>query len=165
MGFFKVNKSEDAIFSTSFKLVDGIPGWGQNIFVIKAELRPDRITFYQSPIGQTKTTSLLYDQIVETAYYTETEILEKSKSVAGRSLAGAALFGPVGAIIGAVSGTGTKKVSKSTHYYTITYTDITGELALLTFSTDCTPCNYYRFDLILKEHLPDPEEMETPEFL
>lgn len=165
MGLFKVNKSDDAIFSTCFLLVDGIPGWGQNIFVIKAELRPDRITFYQSPIGQTKTTSLLYSQIIETAYYSETEILEKSKSVAGRSIAGAALFGPLGAIIGAASGTGTKKVSKTSHYYTITYTDITGEPAMLTFCTDPAVCNYYRFDLILKEHLPDPEEIETPEFL
>lgn len=165
MGFFKTNGSEDALFSTSFKLVDGIPGWGQNIFVIKAELRPDRITFYQSPIGETKTTSLFYDQIIETKCYTETEIIEKSKSVVGRSLVGTALFGPVGAIVGGMSGIGSKKAKKSSHYYTIMFTNSNNEPALLTFGTDCTPCNYHRFDAILKEHLPKKEDIQTPDFL
>lgn len=51
---------------------------------------------------------------------TETEILEKSKSVIGRGAVGA-LFGPVGAIIGAASGVGSKKKAQKKNYAVISY--------------------------------------------
>ena len=167
MGVFAKNGSPDAIFSTSFKLVSGIPGWAENLFVIKAELRPDRITFYQSPIGNTKTTSLFYSQILETNFYTETEILEKSKSVVGRSVVGAALFGPVGAIVGGMSGIGSKNEKSVHRFYTITYVNSKNEPGLLTFGIDCTPCSYNKFDQLLRERIPKKETAveETPEFL
>lgn len=98
-------------FYTCFKLIDGIPGWGQDILVIKAELLEDSIKFYKSPIGQSTTIALRYDQITETSFYSEREILEKSKSVIGRAAIGS-LFGPLGSIIGGISGTGKKQIKK-----------------------------------------------------
>lgn len=169
MGLFKKSgtPAPTANFSTNFKLISGIPGWAENFFVIKAELCPDKITFYQSPIGNAKTVSLSYEQITGTDVYSETEILEKSKSVIARSVAGAALFGPLGAIIGGMSGVGSKKSKKTSYYYTISYTTSNGDPGLLTFGTDCMGCNYYMFDHLLKEmHLsPKNSSNEEPEFL
>lgn len=60
MGLFKKSgtPAPTANYSTNFKLISGIAGWAGNFFVIKAELCPDKITFYQSPIGNAKTVSL-----------------------------------------------------------------------------------------------------------
>lgn len=55
-----------------------------------------------------------YSQIIEMVQFTETEL--RDKSVLGRALVGHILFGGVGAIVGGISGTGSKKVRK---YYLI----------------------------------------------
>ena len=166
MGLFTKNGSEEAIFSSNFKLVTGIPGWGENVLVIKAELLADRITFYSSPFGQAKTISLLYSQILETGIYSETEILEKSKSVIGRSVAGGLLFGPLGALIGGMSGVGTEKTKKNHYYYTISFTSSDNSSRMISLGTECMGCNYHKFNEILRSHLPKPTANEfNKEFL
>ena len=150
-------------FYTCFKLIDGIPGWGQNVLVIKAELLEDSIKFYKSPIGNSTTISLRYDQITETAIYSEEEILEKSKSVIGRAAIGS-LFGPLGSIIGGISGVGKKTIKKRQLYYTISFTSTSGSPGLITFGTSCAGCNWSRFDALLKPNISKPLE-ESPSFL
>lgn len=148
MGLFS-KKDSTLICTSCFKLINGIPGWPQNMLVIKAELHDDRITFFQSPIGQTASISLRLDQISDTGVYTDKEIIEKSKNVVGCAAVGS-LFGPAGAIVGAISGVGTKQQTKVLHYYTITFTSSSGEPALLTFGTDCMACNQREFDQELR---------------
>lgn len=140
------------MFSTCFKLIDGIPGWGKDILVIKAELLDDSIKFYKSPIGNSTSISLRYDQIIETDIYSEDEIIEKSKSVVGRAAIGS-LFGPLGAIIGGISGTGNKKIKKKSYYYTICFTSSAGTPSLITLGTSCSGCNWSKFDAQLKPHI------------
>ena len=62
--------------------------------------------------------NLKYEQITGINVTSEEEILEKSKSVTGRAVIGGVLLGPLGAIVGGMSGIGDKKKEK-THYYLI----------------------------------------------
>lgn len=138
---------------SNFKLVDGIPGWGQDVNVVTAELLEDRMVFSKAAIKNSPTISLMLEQIVETNVYTEKEIIEKSKSVVGRAAVGA-LFGPVGAIIGAVSGTGTKKRVKTDMYYTIMYNSSAGTPSLIVLRCGCMGCHMSEFNSALTAALP-----------
>lgn len=150
-------------FYSCFKLIDGIPGWGQNILVIKAELLEDSIKFYKSAFGESASISLRYNQITNTGIYTEDEIIEKSKSVIGRAAIGS-LFGPLGTIIGGISGTGSKKIKKRNYYYTIHFNSAAGEPGLITLGTSCGGCHWAEFDKLLKPHIQKTSD-SAPSFL
>lgn len=70
---------------------------------------------------------LNYDQITDVFYGFETELVEKPKSVIGRAAVGGILFGGVGAIVGAASGTGTKTEKELHRCFIISYTSSDGE--------------------------------------
>ncbi|MBD5549519.1 MAG: hypothetical protein HDQ97_19425 [Lachnospiraceae bacterium] len=148
--------------SSMFKLIDGIDGWGKGILIIKAELWDDGIMFHQSAIGDSPHITLLYDQITSTSVYTEEEIIEKSKSVLGRAAAGAVFFGPLGAIIGGMSGTGSTSTSKTNFYYTINYVKSDSTPGMITLGTSCSGCNWSKFDNLLKPFIP---QKNNPEYL
>jgi len=64
---------------------------------------------------------LPYNKIIGIIKTTQTEIKEKGKSVLGRAALGGVLLGPLGAIIGGVSGTGTKKKTAINYVVVINY--------------------------------------------
>lgn len=61
---------------------------------------------------------LNYSQITDVFYGKKTKLIEKPKSIIGRTLVGGVLFGGTGAVVGAISGNG-KKIKKETHLYFI----------------------------------------------
>lgn len=75
------------------------------------------------------------ERIVNFGYFTETQIAEKSKSVVGRAVIGGVLLGGLGAVVGAASGIGTKKVAKEEAYFVINYLNKEGETAVISFKT------------------------------
>lgn len=76
---------------------------------------------------------LRYSQITDVYYGFETEIVEKNKSVIGRAVAGGLLFGGIGAIVGAASGTGKKQQEKIKRVFVISYTSSDGKESFLQF--------------------------------
>ncbi len=72
-----------------------------------------------------KDVSLSINQIQSVFYGNEAEIIEKDKSVIGRALIGG-VVGPVGAVVGAVSGVGTKKKKINHTYLIISYMSSSG---------------------------------------
>lgn len=85
------------------------------------------------PLMSKQPISLLYDQITDVYYGFEEEIKEKNKSVIGRAVAGGLLFGGVGAIVGAASGTGKKQQKEIKRVFVISYTSSSGEDHFLQF--------------------------------
>jgi len=79
MRLFK-EKDPTLVYTSFFKLINGIPGWAEDIFIVKAELHDDRIIFFQAPIGKCKSTSLLLDQIIYTNDFKD-EVKVKRKKV------------------------------------------------------------------------------------
>lgn len=138
--------------SSNFKLMDGIPGWGQGILIVTATLQDDCIVFSKTVSPKSPTVSLKLEQVTETKMYTEREIIEKSKSVVGRAAVGS-LFGPLGAIIGAVSGTGKKKRVLTDTYYTISYISSSNAPAMITLKCGVMGCHEYKFNSALSAAL------------
>lgn len=77
--------------------------------------------------------SLSYAQVTDIYYGTETEIREKNKSVIGRALIGGVLFAGAGAVVGAISGVGSKKEKVKKNLLIISYTSSSGEDKFLKF--------------------------------
>lgn len=65
---------------------------------------------------------LPFEKITKAIFTTSTEIEQKSKSVGGRAMIGGVLLGPVGAIVGGMSGIGKKEKKKIRSYVIINYT-------------------------------------------
>jgi hypothetical protein len=128
MGFLRNTKG--SIISDAFMLTERHEHLSKGLMYDVA-LYADHLEI-RLPLHKEKTT-LLYSQITDIEYGSRTEIAEKSKSVIGRALVGGILLGGVGAVIGAVSGTG-KKEKKETHlYFIISYTATDGDEKYIMF--------------------------------
>lgn len=128
MGFFKSTKG--SIISDYFKLTDDLGGY-KNGDMVDVALYDDHLII-KSPILKQEI-KLNYDQVTDVFYGLETEIIEKNKSVIGRAVAGGLLFGGVGAVVGGISGTGTKTKKERHFYFIISYTSSTGEDKFIQF--------------------------------
>lgn len=84
-------------------------------------------------VGGKSTMTIPYSKITDVFYGMESELQTKQKSPIGRAVAGGLLFGGVGAVVGAVSGIGTKQKTVNKFYFAISYTDEAGEDVILRF--------------------------------
>jgi hypothetical protein len=128
MGFFKSKKG--SIISDYFQLHEQLGQFRQGDMVDVA-LYDDHLEISS---GKHSPITLPYNRITDVFYGMQDEIVETNKSVIGRAVAGGILFGGVGAIVGAASGTGTKRKAEKTTIFVISYTDKNGEAAYLQFT-------------------------------
>lgn len=129
MGFFKSTKG--SIISDFFTILHDL-GQLKEGYAVDVALYDDHLTLV-APIYKTDPITLDYKQINDVYYGFETEIVEKDKSVIGRAAAGGLVFGPIGAIVGAVSGIGSKKQEKKKTLFIISYISSSGEQDYLRF--------------------------------
>ena len=111
MGFFKT------VLMGSH--VSGINLFGEEE-IIQATIEEDNIVF-KLVADKKKTAKLSIDKINSVRIFTEKEIIEKDKSVVGRAVAGTLIAGPLGTIVGGISGVGSKKKKKNFRIMTINY--------------------------------------------
>ena len=99
-------------------IVQGIPGTsdGQPAFL---RLYDDRVT-----VNDQQTIPLT--RISEAVSFSQKDVESKDKSVVGRGLIGAALLGPLGAVVGGMSGVGQKNKGVNTQFIALHYTDKDG---------------------------------------
>ena len=116
MGFLRSTKG--SIISDYFQLQEDIAGFSKG-YMYDVALYNDHLEITSM---QKRKLLLNYDQITDVFYGGKTELVQKPKSVIGRAVVGGVIFGGVGAIVGAASGTGTK-TEKKTHLYFITSSD------------------------------------------
>lgn len=77
--------------------------------------------------------TLKYEKITDVFHGYKTQLKEINKSVIGRAVAGGLLFGGVGAVVGSISGTGTKTKKEKNLYLIISYIDSDGNEQFLQF--------------------------------
>lgn len=121
MGFLRSKKG--SIISDYFKLQEDVAGFSKG-YMYDVALYDDHLEITSM---QKRKLLLNYDQITDVFYGFETELVEKPKSVIGRAAVGGILFGGAGAVIGAVSGTGTKTEKELHRCFIISYTSSDGE--------------------------------------
>lgn len=129
MGFFKSKKG--AIISDYFKLLEDIGGGYTANNMYDVALYDEHLEI-SSPLAKNKI-NLDYSKITDVVYTAEVEEIQKSKSSIGRAIAGGVLFGGVGAVVGAVSGMGTKTKKERHFYFIIAYTSAQGDEKFLQF--------------------------------
>lgn len=127
MGFFRSKKG--SIISDYFQLHEDFAGFAKG-YMYDVALYDDHLEITSL---QKKKLLLNYNQITDVFYGYEAELIEKPKSVIGRALVGGAIFGGAGAVIGAVSGTGTKTEEKIHRYFIISYTSSDNEDKYISF--------------------------------
>ncbi len=128
MGFF--TKTKGSIISDAFKLCENHANLTKDLMYDVA-LYDDHLII-KVCFGKQEAT-LNYSQITDVFYGLETEVTQVSKSVIGRALAGGLLFGGIGAVVGGISGTGTKEKKERKFYFIISYTSSTGEDKFIQF--------------------------------
>lgn len=111
------NKNKNGNFTINFCSVKDTPIYDPINFAISVTLLEDKIQFKQR-LG-VKEVYLKYSQISRVGIVNENEIIEKDKSVLGRSIVGGLLLGPLGAVVGAIDGVGTKKKVNSNKKYVV----------------------------------------------
>ena len=131
MGFFK--KKEGSIISDYFKPLHDI-GTLKKELMVEVALYNDHLEMtYAGAKKDADKVSLAYSKITDVFYGFSGELIQKQKSVIGRAAVGGLLFGGLGAVVGAVSGTGTKEAKDPTLYFIISYTDSEGNEQYLEF--------------------------------
>lgn len=132
MIFGKRNKSGNRSVNLSF--VDGVESYSKGMAVELSMDDKEQCLIMKARVFKDKpVVKLNYNQIVAANVITEKEIIESDKSVVGRAVVGGVLLGPLGAIVGGMSGIG-NKTKASTHYFmVINYKSNTGETKILSF--------------------------------
>lgn len=160
MGFLKSKKG--SIISDNFLLLENVAQMEKGQ-VVEVALLDDHLEL-SVPFMKKTPVTLQYTQITDVFYGLQTEVVQMDKSPIGRAIAGGLLFGGVGAVVGAVSGTGKKEKKVSKFYFLISYTSAAGEDKVLQFE-DTRLYKGRKLAAQLKElcGIVDPDPVEVTE--
>ena len=136
MGLFGKKKE---VTSINLIHIDGVSGYGKGTAISINLDDSNKCLTINARVYEKPLVHLSYEQIVDIDAIDEEKIIEKSKSTVGRALAGGILLGPLGAIIGGMSGIGTNKTSSTTYYMIINYKSQDGEIKVLSFKINGGP--------------------------
>jgi len=123
MGLFNfTSKDKAGNRRVRFAYSDGLDGVFGNGAVLDLTIdNEENKLIIQSPIGSKKQVILQLSKITDVRTMTDKEIEESSKSVVGRAALGGLLLGPLGAVIGGMSGVGNKQKSVTRSFVIISY--------------------------------------------
>lgn len=115
------SKDKSGNRSVNFMAVDGLPGYHQGDAVNATIDTVSRELVIKARAFKRPEIKLPLARITYAQSKTETEIQERDKSVIERAAVGALLLGPLGAMVGGMSGIGSKKKSSSKNFLIIAY--------------------------------------------
>ncbi|MBY6844875.1 hypothetical protein HYI19_08680 [Clostridium botulinum] len=132
MGIFS-RKNKNGNRSVNLSFVDGIEGYGKGLAVELSINTEKECLTIKSRVVKRPEINLKFEQITGINVVSEKDIIEKNKSTVGRAAAGGVLLGPLGAIIGGMSGIGNKQKSETHYYMVINYMSKDKEVKVLSF--------------------------------
>lgn len=124
-------KREGIISKAQLQVIQGISGTTEGQFAF-LRLYDDRVT-----VNEQQTIPL--SRIKEAVVFTQRDIENKDKSVVGRAIIGTALLGPLGAVVGGISGVGKKEKKITIEYLAIHYTNKDGVVDTAVFKNSGYP--------------------------
>ncbi|MBE6068836.1 MAG: hypothetical protein E7211_14235 [Clostridium lundense] len=163
MGLFS-KKVDDGILRTNLTFIDGVNMFFKGeVIELSWDEGTKKVTiqskFENKKTKEKATAHLSVDKITKAAFITEKEILEKQKSVGGRAVVGGLLLGPLGAIVGGMTGLNNKKETQIKNFVVINY----NEDKVLTFEIPTTNFNYNKVLQAINKHLHDGELISATE--
>lgn len=129
MGIFKRNKLQ----SVNVSSFDGIEVLPRGLAIKLIADDDNNEILIKSRVIKKPEVHLKYDQITGINVITEKDILEKSKSVVGRAVLGGVLLGPLGAIVGGMSGIGSKEKIDKHYFIVINYKTKDNDIKVISF--------------------------------
>ena len=165
MGLFSKKDNDDNI-EMAAKHISGLETMyqkNQDVYVMldendKKVIFKNKIykVFNKIPKGITeKTINLSIDKINRIEIVSEKEIIEKGKSVGGRAVIGGLLLGPLGLLVGGMSGIGKNKTTKIKMFMVINY----NEDKVITLELPLIPINSNKLTLAVREQLNLPNQI------
>lgn len=130
MSLFKRKNKVDKNLTLLIDHVEGLQFFDQEERLNVTWNKNDKELIFESLMNKKKpVVKLNLKKIIYVDVATEKEIIEKDKTVIGRAAVGTLLAGPLGAVIGGMSGIGSKKKSKDRKIAVIGYDG--GEILLM----------------------------------
>lgn len=160
--FGKKNKNGDRSVNLSY--VDGVNGYSKGTAIELSLNENEQCLTMAARVYKKPPVHLKYEQIIGINVVSEKEIIEKGKSTVGRAVVGGVLLGPLGAIVGGMSGIGTNKTNKTTYYMVINYKSQDEEVKVLSFEIVGASLHWSSFVDELKSKLKK-EEIPTEIYL
>lgn len=164
MIFGKKNKSGNRSVNLSF--IDGIESYSKGIAVeLSMDDKDKCLTIKSRAFKDKPVIKLKYEQIVAVNVVTEKEIIESDKSVVGRAVVGGVLLGPLGAIVGGMSGIGNKTKSNTHYFMVINYKSNAEETKVLSFEIVGASLHWADFIKELRSKINSNEIVEKEVYL
>lgn len=158
------NKDKDGNFTINFMSVKDTPLWDE-LNAIAINMLDDKLEFKNRLNKKKAPIYLEYNKITRFAVVNEKEILEKDKSVIKRGLVGGVLLGPIGAVVGAVDGTGTKKKVSYKSYFVFNYISGDGEEKSIPVEIVGATMGLSKFIKELENRCPNIKNSDEPTYL
>ncbi|WLF70483.1 hypothetical protein Q6375_05705 [Clostridium septicum] len=129
MGLFSKKNKERCV---TLKHINGLEIYPENL-IVNLTLKEDLLEIKSKNVSNVPDIKLPYVQILSADCITEREIVKESKNVVGRAVVGGILLGPLGSIVGGMSGVGDKTHSAPKYFIVINYKNKKEELKVLSF--------------------------------
>jgi len=161
---------KDKKIETTVQYVDGITGVSKNA-PCRATLEEDfiivdEVTLSLKGMKPIKTFKIPNESIISVEIVNEENIKEKNKSVVGRGVAGGVIFGPIGIMLGGLSGVGTKQEKEKIELLCISYVSSTdNEIKTIVLKQYPSKFDAYNFVKAYKKMHPNKEQEDKEIFL
>ena len=156
-------KNKDGNRAVNLTYVDGIGEYNKGTAVEVSfddkNMQMKARTFKKLPVF------LQLEQITGAVVISEKDIIEKSKSTVGRAVVGGVVLGPLGAIIGGMSGIGNKKKNETHYFMVVNYKSKDEEIKVLSFEIVGASLHWYSFVEEFRKRIPVKKVIEKEIYL
>ncbi|AUN11565.1 hypothetical protein [Clostridium botulinum] len=126
-------KNKEGNRAVNLTYIDGIETYGRGTAVEVSINEANECLTVKSRAFKKADVHLKLNQIIGVKVVSEKEIIEKSKNTVGRAVVGGVLLGSLGAIVGGMSGIGSKQKSETHYFMVINYKSRSEEIKVLSF--------------------------------
>ena len=132
MGIFG-KKNKDGNRSVNLTYIDGTESYSKGTAVEISLNDENKNMQMKARVYKKPAVFLPFEHITGVEVISEKDIVEKSKSTVGRAVVGGVVLGPLGAIIGGMSGIGNKSKSDTHYFIVVNYKSKDQQIKVLSF--------------------------------
>ena len=159
MGIFG-KKNKEGNMAVNLTYIDGIESYNKGTAVALSINDENKSMEMKARVYKKPPVYLQLEQITGVEVISEKDIIEKSKSTVGRAVVGGVVLGPLGAIIGGMSGIGNKKKSETHYFMVVNYKSKDEEIKILSFEIVGASLHWFSFVEEFRKRIPVQKVIE-----